>query len=121
MNHVELFKFEEAECPVCEAMFRKEVLADDEYGRCPICAVSGHTSKNKPEQEFIKTDKMKREELKVLLKELLDEIKDEKRADDIEAAFKPKKCTRCGNEFLPRSPAMKVCDDCQVQARKEKK
>ena len=113
-----VFKFEEAPCSCCEAHFLKSAL--DEEGRCKICAERGLKPGLVEEQEYIKSPEQQREELKILVKELLKEIQEEKEAEKKQKAFAPKPCKKCKKEFVPRSPAHVICDTCQEEARASK-
>jgi len=110
----------EAKCSCCEQNFLKTAL--DEDGRCSVCAERGLTAGTfKEEFEKIKSPEQQREELKVLIKEILRELKDEEKEEKLAKAYKPKPCKKCKEVFTPRSPAHVICDDCQEAERKAKK
>jgi membrane protease subunit (stomatin/prohibitin family) len=90
----------------------------DEHGRCPVCNASGLMPGLQPEQEYIQSEQMKRDNLKELIREVLVEIEAEKAADKEEASKKTKECVKCGVEFTPRAPAQKICDACSDKKSK---
>jgi len=110
---------EEETCCVCGAEFLKGSL--DEEGRCKVCAAAGYLPGAAEEQDYIKSEKQRVDELKELIKQCLREIKEEERQEKIADQLKPRACKKCGNTFTPRAPANTICLSCQNAERGKKK
>jgi len=117
MEDKKVMKLDDGACSVCKADFFKKDL--DEQGRCHVCSKAGLQPGGKPKQDYIQQSipKMDREEVKKLIREVLAEIKEE---DNLvkPAAFAPKICAKCGQEFIPNSPAQKICNACKTEENK---
>lgn len=111
---------DEGQCSCCKQGFFSSAL--DDQGRCKVCAERDLKPGNLT-QEFdkVKSPEQQRENLKAIVKEILRELKEEEKAEKQAQKFKPKKCKKCGEEFLPRAAAHTVCDDCQVLERQKRK
>ena len=121
MGDKKVMKLDEAQCSVCKNDFLTPSL--DAMGRCTVCASQGLTPGTKAKQDYIQSDAERRDELKVLIREVLQEIKDEEseaHQPDIPVAFAPKVCKVCGKEFIPRAPAQSRCDECLADAKNSK-
>ncbi len=102
---------EEKPCVACESMFLTSALSED--GRCSSCRSQGLVAGLTPETDYIKSEAQKRADLKATLKELLAELKEEERLEKQGKKFGPRECKRCGNVFVPNTPANTVCEDCK--------
>jgi len=103
--------FEEAKCKACESMFLKTALTED--GRCKTCVKDGRLAGSEEEVEYIKSEKQKIDELKALIKQVLQELKDEEIQDKNEKIFEPRKCKKCGAEFIPMAANNTICRECK--------
>lgn len=111
--------FEESQCVVCENWFL--TTAVDGQGRCKHCAEHDCEPGTAKEQESIKSDKKRRQDLKDLVRELMLELQEEKRIEKEQKKLKIRKCKKCDNEFIPRAPANTICASCQDKERAERK
>ncbi len=103
-----LLKLDDASCSCCKADFLKKNL--DEQGRCPTCAAAGIVPGTKPTQEMIHSNqKISRDEVKAMVKEILLEMAKEKEEPRLAAKI----CTKCKSEFIPTFPAEKMCSSCR--------
>lgn len=103
----------EKECGACKAFFRDTLI--DASGRCPVCVEENNPVGGKQKQDYIQEESMKKENLKALIREVLQELKDEEereKEEEKETAFAPKICKVCGKEFVPRAPAQQRCETC---------
>ena len=103
--------FDEVKCVACESMFLRSAICED--GRCKTCVKDGRLEGMEEDQEYIKSEKQKKDELKALIKQVLEEIKEEEKVAENEQIFEPKKCKKCGAEFIPMSPNHKYCNECR--------
>jgi Zn finger protein HypA/HybF involved in hydrogenase expression len=101
----------ESACKVCTAQFFNKDL--DTVGRCPVCNAAGLMPGHKEEPDYVMSPKQQRENLKSLVRELLQEIKTEDLNEKVEKSYTPKPCKQCGQTFTPRTPAMLICDSCR--------
>lgn len=103
----------EGQCSVCSASFMAADL--DEIKRCPKCHAEDVMPGTKAEQDYIMSEKLQRQKIKDIIKECLKEMKEEELQEKQEKAYATKKCVNCGEEFAPRAPAQKTCENCQVK------
>ncbi len=105
----------EKECSVCKANFFATDL--DSLGRCHKCVSDGVMPGTKEEQDFVINAKQQRENIKDMIREVLEEMKNEVKEQKLESAFAAKRCKICGDEFIPRAPAQQVCDNCKEKPK----
>lgn len=99
-----VLKLDDAACSCCKADFLKNDL--DNQGRCPTCSSAGLLPGMKQKQEMVHTNaKPTREELKALIREVLEELQEPRLA--------AKACAKCKSEFVPSFPAEKFCPTCR--------
>lgn len=110
MSNLDL-REKEGNCACCKATFYTKDL--DEISRCPKCHAEDAIPGTRQEQEYIMSEKQQRQKMKDIIKEVLREMKEEELQEKLDKAYAPKKCVKCGVEFIPRAPAQKVCDACQ--------
>ena len=80
MADKQVYKIDEAPCVVCGADFRTSQL--DENNRCPRCASLGLKTKAKDTPELVYTnDRINKDVLRSVVKELLDELLGEKKKE----------------------------------------
>ena len=103
--------FDEKKCKVCESMFLSSAIGED--GRCKVCRDAGLVAGMKDETEYIKSEKQNRDELKALVREVLEEIKEEDLIDKNAKIFEPRNCKKCGAEFIPMTANNKYCRECK--------
>lgn len=102
---------DECTCAACGNSFYKTAIGED--GRCSLCVKENRYSGDTEEVDYIETNKNRKLELKVLIKEVLEEMKEEERVSKMEKMFEPRKCKKCGAEFIPMAPANLYCNDCK--------
>ena len=118
MSDKKVVNLNEKACSVCKAEFRAEHL--DKDGRCSVCVEVGLMPGVKSEQDYVQEHKVRREEIKVIVREVLKEIEEENAPEPDElTVFAEKECKICGKKFTPRTPAQARCDDC-IEATKGK-
>lgn len=116
--------FDEKACVACESMFLTSALSED--GRCKRCVADNVFAGDTEETEYIKSDKEAEERTRAIVREVLqsemgraaireviDDMKEEETVAKNEKTFQPRKCKKCGAEFIPMAAANTKCQDCR--------
>jgi len=114
----EKFKWEK-QCPACGGYF----LSKEPATMCSRCKRDGRVNplEHTPEKDILHKDvnvielSKKVAELESIIERLTKTTMEEIPRKNPSKTYKPKKCTKCDEEFTPGAAAQRICHDCRQE------